>query len=89
MSDKLEKTKMKKSREKVQFDKTVSEMAERILQEQTKAKSVSSKTLSYIPHYDNHPIVHVFTSDIKSSLPDPIYYSSGHQKPYTEYRVTF
>ena len=44
MSDKLEKAKMKKSREKVQFDKTVREMADRILQEQTKAKSVSSET---------------------------------------------
>jgi len=39
--DKLEKAKMKKSQEKVQFDKTVTEMADRILQEQTKAKSVS------------------------------------------------
>ena len=39
--DKLEKVKMKKSREKEHFDETVTEMADRILKEQTKAKAVS------------------------------------------------
>ena len=39
--DKLEKVKMKKSREKEHFDETVTEMADRILTEQTKAKTVS------------------------------------------------
>ena len=32
---------MKKSREKEHFDETVTEMADRILKEQTKAKAVS------------------------------------------------
>ena len=41
MIDKLEKVKMKKSREKEHFDKTVAEMAGRVLQEQTTAKTVS------------------------------------------------
>ena len=48
MIDKLEKVKMKKSREKVRFDKTVTEMADRILQEQTMAKSVSSSPLDIL-----------------------------------------
>ena len=42
--DKLEKVKMKKSREKEHFDETVTEMADRILKEQIKYRNLKIET---------------------------------------------